>query len=258
MAKSFPILQQACIAALAFVCAHATPIRAMETAPQELTVPAAGASLTIKLFAARHEGKRPAVIILHGAQGVERFAAAYARYAQALAAAGIDAALVSYYDAADVSAMSSADQTIRQAYFSAHVANWSARVREVASLLARRESFSGKIGLLGFSNGGFLAVATAASDPRITALVVFYAGRPDFQAAGPFHLPPLLALHGDADRNVPLSSGKALVDAARAAGGAAELVVYPQMGHGFDVDATRPEAADALTRAISFIVEQLK
>ncbi|GLH75916.1 hypothetical protein SSBR45G_08240 [Bradyrhizobium sp. SSBR45G] len=76
--------------------------------------------------------------------------------------------------------------------------------------------------------------------------------------AGPFHLPPLLALHGDADHNVPLSSGQALVEAARAVGGEAKLVVYPGMGHGFDVVATRPEATDALTRATSFLVEQLK
>ncbi|WP_257165045.1 dienelactone hydrolase family protein [Bradyrhizobium sp. SRS-191] len=257
MAKRLATFRTLCIAAIGLAFVHTTPACAVDAVAQELTVSAPDASMTIKLFAGQHEGQRPAVIILHGAQGIERFAAAYSRYAQALAAKGIDAALVAYYDANDLGQMSSADPKIRQAYFSAHVATWSERVRGVVSLLVRRENFSGKIGLLGFSNGGFLAVATAA-DPRITAMVVLYAGRPDVQEAGAFHLPPLLALHGDADRNVPLSSGKALVEAAQAAGGEADLVVYSGMGHGFDFDAARPEAADALARATSFFLERLK
>ncbi|CCD85755.1 Putative carboxymethylenebutenolidase (Dienelactone hydrolase) (DLH) [Bradyrhizobium sp. ORS 285] len=258
MTERLATFRALCIAAIVLVFVPTMPSHAADTVPQELTVSTADASMTIKLFAGQREGPRPAVIILHGAQGLERYAAAYSRYAQALAAKGIDAALVSYYDATDIGPMSSADQKTRQAYFSAHVATWSERVRGAASLLTRREGYSGKIGLLGFSNGGFLAVATAASDPRITALVVFYAGRPDLHDADPFRLPPLLALHGDADRNVPLSSGKALVEAAQAAGREAELVIYHGMGHGFDFDATRPEAADALARATSFFLERLK
>ncbi|GLH75917.1 hypothetical protein SSBR45G_08250 [Bradyrhizobium sp. SSBR45G] len=178
MAKWLPIVRQACIAALALVCARAMPTHAAETAPQELTVSAADASLVIKLFAARHEGKRPAVIILHGGQGLEKFYAAYSRYAEALSALGIDAVLLPYYDEVDRRIMASADRSIRQSYFAEHLPIWSARVREVASYLARRQDWSGKTGLLGFSNGGFLAVASAASDPEISALVVFYAGSP--------------------------------------------------------------------------------
>ncbi|MGY4308469.1 dienelactone hydrolase [Bradyrhizobium sp. USDA 4369] len=171
---------------------------------------------------------------------------------------GIDAVLVSYYDAADIGPMGSSDQALRQAYFYKHLPEWSARIRDVVSFMARRDVFSGKVGLLGFSNGGFLAVTCAASDPRIDALVVFYGGIPSPVQLGLTHLPPLLALHGDADRNVSLSSGKALVDRAAALGGAADLVVYPGMGHGFDFDPIRPEAADALTRTVSFLLAHLR
>jgi len=258
MARLNPDLRSACAAAMFLLCASATAARATETAPQELTVTAAGALTTIKLFPGQQEGKRPAVILLHGAQGPERFAAAYTRYAEALAAKGTDAVLVSYYDVADIGPMHSADQHARQSYFSAHLARWSERIHDVVSFVARRESFSGKVGLLGFSNGGFLAVAAAASDRRIDALVVFYAGIAGADQAGLTHLPPLLALHGDADHNVPLSSGKALVDRAKALGSEAGLVVYPGMGHGFDFDATRPEAADALARTTSFFQERLR
>ncbi|BAM89459.1 putative carboxymethylenebutenolidase [Bradyrhizobium oligotrophicum S58] len=258
MARLIPALRSACAAVMLVLCASATAACAAETAPQDLTVTAADALTTITLFPGRGEGKRPAVILLHGAQGIERFAAAYTRYAEALAAKGIDALLVSYYDAADIGPMRSADKHARESYFFAHLPKWSARIRDVVSFVARRESFSGKVGLLGFSNGGFLAVASAASDRRIDALVVFYAGIAGEDQAGPTRLPPLLALHGDADHNVPLSSGKALLDRAKALGNEANLVVYPGMGHGFDFDATRPESADALARTASFFLERLR
>ncbi|MGJ4893249.1 dienelactone hydrolase family protein [Bradyrhizobium sp. HKCCYLS3077] len=256
MAKRFPLSLWACIAALALVFTHTTPARAIETAPQELTVSVADASLAIKLFAGQRAGKRPAVIILHGRQGLDKFLPTYTRYAEALAAQGIDAALLSYYDEADLRMMASSDRSIRQNYFSEHLSVWSERVHEVTRYLSRRQDCTGKVGLLGFSNGGFLAVASAAQDPTISALVVFYAGIAGTQES--VKLPPLLAIHGDADRVIPLASGRALVDRAKALGGEAELVVYPSLGHSFDFDATRPEAADALARATSFLLERLK
>ena len=257
MAKRLRLFRRICATALMLACIGASPTHADDAAPQELTVATADAPVAIKLFPGRQDGRRPAVIILHGAQGIERFAAAYRRYAETLAQKGIDAVLVSYYAAADIEPMGSSDQASRQAYFYKHLPEWSARIRDVVSFMARRDVFSGKVGLLGFSNGGFLAVTSAASDPRIDALVVFYGGIPGPAQHGLAHLPPLLALHGDADRNVPLSSGKALVDRAAALGGAADLVVYPCMGHGFDFDPSRPEAADALTRTVSFLQAHL-
>jgi carboxymethylenebutenolidase len=105
--------------------------------------------------------------------------------------------------------------------------------------------------------GGYLAVAAAAADARVNALVVFYAGIPDARKSSLTRLPPLLALHGDADRNVPPAEGTALVDKARALGSAAQLVVYPGAGHGFDFDPTRDNAKDASARALSFLQQQL-
>ena len=227
MAKRLRLFRRICATALMLACIGASPTHADDAAPQELTVATADAPVAIKLFPGRQDGRRPAVIILH-------------------------------YAAADIEPMGSSDQASRQAYFSEHLPKWSARIRDVVSFMARRDVFSGKVGLLGFSNGGFLAVTSAASDPRIDALVVFYGGIPGPAQHGLAHLPPLLALQGDADRNVPLSSGKALVDRAAALGGAADLVVYPGMGHGFDFDPSRPEAADALTRTVSFLQAHLR
>src|SRR5690242_5014000 len=139
------------------------PARAQEIAHQPITVEAGNGPIEVTLFAASDRGTHPAVIILHGRQ---EFSDAYARYAEQLAARGMDAFVVSYYSDADRAAMAS-DRATRAAYFRAHLAIWSQRVRDVVSYARERTEASGKVGLLGFSNGGFLAVACAAADPRI-------------------------------------------------------------------------------------------
>jgi len=226
-------------------------------AAQEIVVQGADGPIAVKLFAGGQGGKRPAVIILHGRRSVAEWAAPYTRYAEMVAAKGLDAYLVSYYDAADAVAMASSGRAARVAYFGAHLALWANRVRDVVSYALARDESSGKVGLLGFSNGGFLAVRSAATDPRIEALVVFYAGLPGTPADAITHLPPLLAVHGDADHDNPLAGSVSLVDRAHALGGTAELVVYPGAAHGFDFHPERSDAREASERALSFLERQL-
>jgi acetyl esterase/lipase len=65
------------------------------------------------------------------------------------------------------------------------------------------------------------ATMDAASVPRIVA-----AGRAE-------RLPPIWVAHPELDENVTLEMTHQLVDAYRAAGGSAELEVYPGVGHAF-------------------------
>ena len=71
------------------------------------------------------------------------------------------------------------------------------------------------------------------------------------------HLPPLLELHGEADRNVPLREGERLVQLAKAAGGAAEQVTYPGKTHGFDFSDSDPATFDAIGRVTHFFGARL-
>ena len=48
----------------------------------------------------------------------------------------------------------------------------------------------------------------------MTAIAVMYGGMPDAIVAQVKHMPPLVELHGEADRNVPLASGGELVNLA--------------------------------------------
>ncbi len=61
---------------------------------------------------------------------------------------------------------------------------------------------------------------------------------------------PVLVLHGDADRVVPIEQAEQLIGAVRAAGGTVESRVYPGEGHGW----SSPETiTDVYERTTSFL-----
>ncbi|HLH91234.1 MAG TPA: dienelactone hydrolase family protein [Xanthobacteraceae bacterium] len=105
---------------------------------------------------------------------------------------------------------------------------------------------------MGFSLGGFVAAQTASDDARIAALAVLYGGLPDAAVARVKRLPPVLELHGDADRIVPPARGAELVRIAQRLGAPAEQLTYPGRGHGFDFSEKDPMTADAIARVVRF------
>jgi carboxymethylenebutenolidase len=135
---------------------------------------------------------------------------------------------------------------------------WAKKVDDIADFALTQQHSSGKVGLLGLSNGGYLAVGAAALDPHIAAIVVFYGGIPGLLRDEITRLPPLLALHGDADTIIPVAEGRALIDLAKALGDQAELVVYPGVGHGFDFDESYDKANGVRRGAITFLDDQLQ
>lgn len=72
----------------------------------------------------------------------------------------------------------------------------------------------------------------------------------------PVALPPTLIVQGTADDNVPLSVSQRFVEAYRAAGGAVELELFPDMPHGFARN-PGPEADRALEIMKTFVARQL-
>jgi carboxymethylenebutenolidase len=227
--------------------------------PEEFSVEAEEGSLALTRYAADHVGKRAGVLVLHGSRGMELKPRAYQRYADALNAAGVDVYLVRYFTAADIQALdpkTSRGQG-RDAYEAERFEGWSKRISSVVTAVLARPENSGRIGLLGFSLGGFVAASTAAHDERIAALAVLYGGMPDAMVSDVKRLPPLIELHGEADRNVPLTKGQELVKLANAVGSDAELVTYPGREHGFDFSDTDPMTADAIGRVTRFFQTRL-
>ncbi len=235
------------------VVALVIPFQAM--AADHLTIESDGRRIDVQVFATNDDSARSgAVILLHGGRGLERDTYVYERYAKALAAIGIEALLVPYYSSADAEAMKSLEWNVRQNLYQMRLVAWTRTISDVIDILAKNHK---SIGILGFSQGGYLATAVAATDTRVAALAVLYGGMPDAIRDKVTHLPELLVLHGDMDRVVPLSEGQSLIAQARALGAHAEIEIYQGKGHGFDFNITDPAASDAVTRAVSFFRSKL-
>ena len=84
-----------------------------------------------------------------------------------------------------------------------------------------------------------------------------YGGMPDAMVSQVKHMPPLIELHGDADRVVPLAKGEELVKLAETVGAPAQQVIYPGRGHGFDFADDDPMTADAIRHVVQFFHERL-
>lgn len=217
----------------------------------------AGRPIQVTKYRAAGSRKRPVVLLLHGAKGVDAQAVAYDRYARDLAGAGLDAWLFSYYSPSeDLAIQRAAGGFEREALYSQFVDGWVDLVHGVAAKALQQGPGRAKVGILGFSLGGMVGVA-AANGADVSALAVFYASAPTFYRPRLTSLPPLLDIHGDLDRSVPLAAGSKLVEAAKHLGGVADMAVYEGQGHGFDLDLTNPASEPARRRAIAFLAQWL-
>lgn len=227
---------------------------------EELNVGTVEGDMVVTRCAADRSGKRPCVLVLHGNRGPELNPRAYARYADALTSAGIDTYLLRYFTPADSQALDPKTSTKeeRGAYTSRRFSGWARRVSSVATAILARADASGRVGLLGFSLGGYVAAAAAAEDSRIAALAVLYGGMPDNLGSQVKRLPPIIELHGEADRIVPVAKGEALVKLAQSVGASAELVTYAARDHGFDFSDADPMTADAVRRVTQFFQGRLE
>ena len=214
---------------------------------QEVKLPTTERMVRVTYFHAPGEAKRPAALLLHGAGGFERRIKDYTSYASSLASAGIDAYLVYYYSDADETGYG----------FETRYPAWAKLVDDIAGHVAQLPRSNGKVGLVGFSNGGILATGAAALDPKINAAVIYY-GTPPWPLRAPVRrYPPLLILHGDADAVIPVSAGRALAKSAQALGATVDLQIYPDEAHGFGSNIAAKNGADALARTTAFLQRHL-
>lgn len=233
---------------LAFVGCTSVP------SPHRLTEPGIAPAVWGVLEIPSSPGPHPGVILLPGASGWHRD---HARFARTFADSGFVALAIDY--AAETGRASTPDEAIR------NWATWQATVRNAVTFLKATPAVAGRpIGLVGYSRGAFLAISMADSAPAIGAIVDFYgAGSDDDPPSDHIsHFPPLLILHGDADREVPVALAYRLYDRIRAHGGEVEMHLYPGAGHGFNApwapSYSESAATDAWQRTIAFLRRQLK
>ncbi len=207
-------------------------------APDPLT--SGGVPITVERFdPPGGSGRRPAVLLLHGADGPgERYRAA----ARQVAAVGYPVFFVHYLDR-------TGDRRAGFGSIGRNLPVWAETARDAVDWIARQPGVDGtRIAIFGVSLGGGLALLAAAGEPRVRAIVDYFGFVPSTVTAG-VRLPPTLILHGEADRVVPVSNALTLQRILEAQGTAYDIQIYPGEGHGFSSAAQ----ADAAARIAAFL-----
>ena len=198
-------------------------------------------SVYAHLFRPAAKGRAPAMVIVQGFGGVSDAREGF--WARELAAFGVASLVVESFTARgvgssidDQSRVSTA-QGLRDAY-------------AALGYLAQQESVDPRrIGVMGMSWGGTVALRAAdrrrqGDGPGFAASIPLYPGCVA-QYRNPRPGVPLLVLIGERDDYTGIGSCVDYVNRIRAAGGAAQLKLYPGAHHGFDGDAReafRPQA----------------
>jgi len=244
--------------------------------------------LSALLYRPQGPGPFPALVLLHGCGGMYTnsgyITASYRYWAELLALEGYIALLVdSFNPRGQRSICDQQKRTILQSR---------ERVEDAYAALQwlNQQPFvaSGRIGLLGWSNGatGTLYSMRPKSrlDPGFRAAVAFYPGCRALSQATPPYQPyaPLLILIGEADEWTLAAQCGQMTETARSNGAPMEIVTYPGAHHSFDrinspvryrpnvrnpnqpggrgaTVGEHPEAReDAIRRALEFFAKTLK
>lgn len=208
-----------------------------------------GKKIGVEVFRpAGMDGKLPAIVVLHGARGIEVENASIRRLATLLAANGFSTFLVHYFDRTGTDY---ADDAAIHKNFQV----WLETIHDAVSFVAAQPDVdSEKIGCFGFSLGGYFALAEGARDARIRA-VVELSGGVDASYENTFQrMPPVLILHGSADRRVPVSNAREIERLAKKFGAPHETKIYEGEGHYL----SQMSILDAISRGLAFFQKYLR
>src|SRR5258708_26406939 len=142
--------------------------------PEKLGVDTDDGHVVLTRYAADRDGTRPSVLILHGTNGFELKPSTYERYANALAAKGIDAYLLRYLTDADETRFNTTRDR-REAYEAERFDSWAQKVSSVVTTILARSYSSLRIGILDFSLGGYVPADNAARNERRPARADLFA-----------------------------------------------------------------------------------
>ncbi len=133
------------------------------------------------------------------------------------------------------------------------------RVESIVTELLSRKISSGRIVVMGFSQGACLTVEFAARHPRRYGAIIGLTGGLIGPAGTPRNYPgslagtPVLLGSGDPDSHVPFERVRETEQVLNKMGAKVELRRYPGMGHGINED-----EIDACRKLLNSIVEQPK
>jgi dienelactone hydrolase len=203
-----------------------------------------GKSIRVEEFLPDRAGRCPTVFLLHGSGGP---GATLMDAARDLARHGYVAMVLHYFDLPGVQASS---QENSDRYF----ISWMTLVGDAVKAAGKRPHVdSSRVGLLGYSLGGYLALEVGATNSDITAVVDYFGGMSTIISDKLERMPPTLLLHGQLDPVVPVGEARRLERLFTEKKVTFEIHVYPDETHGF----TGAAADDARERTLRFLDKYL-
>jgi carboxymethylenebutenolidase len=192
------------------------------------------------------DGQRfPAVLGLHGSGGGH---ATMSDPAILLAEQGFAVYVLHYFDRTGTTEIDGLQTIFR------HFPFWMKTLWDAVGFVASQPQVDpAHIGLLGFSLGAYLALSAAAIDPRIQAVVEYFGGMPKEMKLFTRRLCPVLILHGEDDKTVPVEEAYHLQQILEKKQIAYEMQIYRGVGHSFSGEAGR----DAGLRTLAFLEKHL-
>lgn len=216
----------------------------MDVRTSSASFESAGQRITVQQFLPAAAGKYPAILALHGSGGIRESWSE--QPSKLMAGQGFSVFVIHYFERTGTER---ADQPTTLRYFP----DWMKTIGDAITFAAGNPSVdANRIGLLGFSLGGYLALSVASVDPRVKAVVEFFGGMPA-ELQGFTRMPPVLILHGEEDRMVPVTEATNLQQLLERAGTPYEIKLYPGAGHGF----SGMQFLDAGQRAVKFLKKYL-
>jgi len=206
-------------------------------------------------------GPAPAILLLHTSGGLQE---ADIDFGRRLAREGYVVLVPAFLEAYGISPRG------RQAAFTTEAEPIYADFLAALDTLKHHPRVAGgKLGAIGFSNGGYFALWLAATG-KVQAGVSYYGALSGagtdrelsrFKDAFDKGSSPVLILHGTEDGTVPFAAAQHLSKVVAAAGSPYEFYPYDGAGHRFDrsgSSADQAAAADAWQRTLAFFGKYLK
>ena len=233
---------------LAFVAVSAVKAAADANEPASLFFESGGRKIRMDRYAAAGAQSKRTIIVLHGAGGTLFDGPSMRRVARALADDGDTVYLMHYFNrTGTIGALDSTMQT--------HFDEWLQTLRDGIQWVHGRENKgTRRIGLYGYSLGGFLAIAAASDNPLVGAVTEQAGGIWNSQEKRVGKMPPVLMVHGLEDKRVPVEKyAKTLRRVLSERGGHVETDWVPAEGHVFSetaMAAVRPKVAKFFAREL--------